>query len=200
MNETPENPEGESQAGDFFKAAWLFYLILAVAGVIWLGLHRGDIELAAFFGRATWPRDAGLGLLSGAFLIGSWEGGRRIFPAMAELESLIGAAIGPIERGQVLVLALLSGFAEELFFRGAVLSSWGPVIATLLFALVHSGPGKAFRWWTLFALFAGGLFAGLTVFTGNLLAAIVGHVLVNSVNLWRLTEDKTDSPDPSQKL
>ena len=81
---------------------------------------------------------------------------------------------------------MLSGFAEELFFRGAVQGSWGFVWATLLFALMHTGPDPAFRLWTLFALLAGALFGGLMLWRGNLLAPVTAHFVVNAVNLRRI--------------
>jgi uncharacterized protein len=81
---------------------------------------------------------------------------------------------------------VLSGFAEELFFRGAVQGAIGWLPATLAFALLHTGPGRAFRLWTLFALLAGLLFGALMELRGNLLGPVVAHFLVNAVNLWRL--------------
>ena len=188
MNEEPL-PEEEA-AGDFFKAAWLFYLVLAVAGLIWLGVQRGQLDLAFFLNLETWPRDIGFGLIAGTGLIFLWRLGRRFAAGMRELENLIAQAIGPVDRDQTIVLAIISGFAEELFFRGAMQQSWGPWVTTTIFALVHTSRGKAYRWWTLFALLAGGLFAALTHVTGNLTAAIVGHVLVNGVNLRFLLEKR----------
>ena len=38
---------------------------------------------------------------------------------------------------------------QEVFFRGALQHAWGPVWATLAFALLHSGPGRTFLAWTL---------------------------------------------------
>lgn len=191
MNEDPV-PEDEA-AGDFFKAAWLFYLVLAIAGVIWLGVQRGNLDWALFLSPQTWIRDLALGLASGAALIFLWRLGRRFSAGMRELENLIGQAIGPVEPDQAIVLAIISGFAEELFFRGAMQQSWGPWVTTTIFALVHTSRGKAYRWWTLFALLAGGLFAALTHFTGNLTAAIVGHGLVNAVNLRFLLETRDEA-------
>lgn len=189
MSDEPSEPRADRPAaGDFFRAAWIFYLVLAVAGVVWMGLAQEKLEWAAFVGPG-WPRDLLWGGAAAVLLIAAWRLGRRYFMAMAELERQIAAAIGPIDRAEVLVLALLSGFAEELFFRGAMLGSWGPWISTLLFALMHSGRGWSFGFWTLFALLAGGLFAALTVLTGNLLAAIFAHVLVNAINLGRLASD-----------
>ena len=63
----------------------------------------------------------------------------------------------------------------------------------MLFGLLHSGPGKAFRLWTLFAVVAGALLGGLMVWRGNLLGPVVGHVLVNAVNLRRLAGRMGDS-------
>ncbi len=103
--------------------------------------------------------------------------------------------LGPLTASEAFGLALLSGFAEELFFRGAVQGQWGFVPATILFALLHSGPGRAFRFWTLFAALAGLLFGGLMVWRGNLLAPVLGHFLVNGVNLRRLAAGTLlDSP------
>lgn len=178
------------KAGEFYRAAWIFYLVLAVGGIVWLGLSRERLEWSAFVGEESWPRDLSAGLAAALFLVAAWRLGRRFFPAMKELEGQIAAAIGPVERGEVLVLALLSGFAEELFFRGAMLGSWGPWVSTALFGLMHSGRGWSFACWTVFALVAGGVFAALTVLTGNLLAAIVGHVMVNAINLGRLVRSR----------
>ena len=94
--------------------------------------------------------------------------------------------LGGIGTPEVIALALLSGFAEELFFRGAVQAAWGWPVATLLFALLHVGPGAAFRSWTLFAALAGLVFAGLMEWRGSLLAPVLAHALVNAVNLGRL--------------
>jgi membrane protease YdiL (CAAX protease family) len=60
----------------------------------------------------------------------------------------------------------------------------------VLFALLHTGPGRHFRLWTVFAVLAGALFGGLMLWRGNLLAPVVGHVLVNGVNLRRLASGR----------
>jgi len=190
LNEEREELDPDSPAPDFFRAAWLFYLVLAVSGVIWLGFTRGDIHLAAFFSLETWPRDLAFGALAATTLIVLWALGRRFVPAMRELEATIRQAIGPIDHSESLVLAIVSGFSEELFFRGAMLGSWGPWISTLLFGLVHSGPGVASRYWIAFALIAGSGFAWLTLETGNLAAAMLAHILVNAIHLWRLTSQR----------
>jgi membrane protease YdiL (CAAX protease family) len=174
-----------------YRFAWWFYLLLAVAGAIWVGARRRTIPLALFLDRGRWPLDLALGLGAAVLLVALWRLGRRL-PSARELEASLAVLLGPLDGGDVAGLALLSGFAEELFFRGAVQGAWGWLPATLLFALLHSGPGKAFRLWSLFAVVAGLLFAGLTLWRGNLLPAVVGHVAVNAVNLRGLARGRRE--------
>ena len=173
-------------------------LIMAVFGIailamLWVGFRRGVIPLSLFFDPERWWLDLALGLGAGALLLGAWWGAERTFPLAKELETRLGEALGIITPAEAVALALLSGFAEELFFRGALQGTVGWAAATVLFGLLHSGPGKAFRLWTLFAVVAGALLGGLMVWRGNLLGPVVGHVLVNGVNLRRLASRLGDS-------
>ena len=102
--------------------------------------------------------------------------------------------MGPLERHEIVALALLSGFAEELFFRGAVQGAWGWLPATVMFTLLHTGPGSTYRAWTAFAGAAGLALAGLMLWRGNLLGPIVAHVLVNAVNLDQLLSESRREP------
>jgi len=111
---------------------------------------------------------------------------RRRFPGAGALEKRLVEMIGPIRSDEAIALAVVSGVAEETFFRGAVQGSWGFLPATLLFAVLHSGPGREFRFWTAFAAIAGLLFGGLFLWRGRLIAPIVAHVVVNGINLYRI--------------
>jgi CAAX protease family protein len=161
--------------------------------VLWVGSGRGEIPLSLFVDRSGWWLDLLLGGAAGLLLLALWWGAERLFPLARDLEARLAAALGPLSPSEAFALALLSGFAEELFFRGAVQGAWGWLAATLLFALLHSGPGTAFRLWTLFAALAGALFGGLMAWRGNLLGPVVGHFLVNAVNLRRLASRVGDS-------
>jgi len=168
-------------------------MVLALGGAIWIGLRLGVIPLSLLIGHGWWI-DLGVGLAAGLLLLGAWWGAERTFPLARELEARLGEALGPITPSEALALAVLSGFAEELFFRGAVQGALGWGAATILFGLLHSGPGKAFRLWTLFAVLAGALFGGIMAWRGNLLGPVVGHFLVNAVNLRRLARDSARLP------
>ncbi len=165
--------------------SWI-YLVLAVAAVLWLGLRDGLIPMALFFDRTTWLLDLAVGAAAAAAVIGLWQLGLHLLPSARALERTIAETVGPLSGAEVVTLAVLSGFAEELFFRGAVQSQWGIVPATLLFALLHMGPGREFRLWTVFALLAGAALGALMIWRGNLLAPTVAHFSVNLVGLARL--------------
>ncbi|HEV7503956.1 MAG TPA: CPBP family intramembrane glutamic endopeptidase [Thermoanaerobaculia bacterium] len=181
------------EPGRLYRFAWGLYLFLAVAGAIWIGFQRGVIPLSLFLDTRHWWLDLGLGLGAGLLLLGLWAAAERIFPLARDLEAKLAQALGPLSGSESLALALLSGFAEELFFRGAVQGTLGLVGATLLFGLLHSGPGKELRLWTVFALLAGGVLGLLMVWRGNLLGPVAGHFLVNAVNLRRLAGQARDS-------
>ena len=175
-----------AEPGRLYRFAWGFYLAVALAGCLWVGLTRRLIPLSLFIDRTAWWRDALLGLGVGLALLGLWWGAERLSREARQLGERLGSLLGPLSGAEATALALLSGFAEELFFRGAVQGSLGWVIAAGLFGLLHSGPGRTYRMWTLFALLAGIVFGLLMQWRGNLLAPILAHTLVNAVNLRRL--------------
>lgn len=172
--------------GAFLRWGALLYLGLAVGAVLWLGLRDGVVGASLFVRPQSWLADLGLGLAAAALLVGGWQLAVVLLESARELERAVAATVGRLGTSEAVVLALLSGFSEELFFRGAVQSQWGLVPATLLFAFLHLGPGKEFRLWTLFALVAGALLGTLVLWRATLLPAIVAHVGVNAVGLLRL--------------
>lgn len=181
------------EPGRLYRFAWGLYLFLALAGAIWIGFQKGVIPLSLFLDTRRWWLDLGLGLGAGLLLLGLWAAAERIFPLARDLEARLAQALGRLSSSEAFALALLSGFSEELFFRGAVQGTLGLVAATLLFGLLHSGPGKELRLWTLFALLAGGILGLLMQWRGNLLGPVAGHFLVNAVNLRRLASRSGDS-------
>lgn len=165
--------------------SWI-YLALAIAAIVWIGLSEGTISLALFFDPLSGFVDLAIGLLVAAALVGLWHLGTVKMEAARDLERSIAKTLGPMTLPEVVTLAVLSGFSEELFFRGAVQSHWGVAVATVLFAVLHLGPGREYRAWTMFALIAGASLGALMVWRGNLLAPVVAHVTVNLVGLARL--------------
>jgi len=166
-----------------------------------VGWREDSIPLTLFVDPDGWWIDLAAGVGLGLALVVLWRLGARLVPAARVLEDRIAGILGPLGREEVLALAVFSGVAEELFFRGAVQGSWGWAWATVLFALLHTGPGVAFGLWTGFAAVAGGLFGGLMLWRGNLLGPVVAHFVVNALNLGRLAarEGAADGPLPASE-
>ncbi|MBP9145834.1 MAG: CPBP family intramembrane metalloprotease [Thermoanaerobaculia bacterium] len=189
----------ESRVGaKFYRIAWIFYLALAIAGLLWIGTQRGRLGIELFVDPGSWWIDLGAGVAIGAALLALWWALRRFFAAARSLEDELAALLAPLSVAEAVSLALISAVAEELFFRGALQGAIGFLPAAVLFALMHAGPGKGFRIWTLFAL-AGGLALGaLVALRGPLGGAIVAHLMVNGVNLVRLARRAPQSAEPSE--
>lgn len=166
-------------------------------GAWWL-----DLDLLVWHDRYESPLwlDASLGMgLGVATVIAS-----RILERTTEWARMLGEEfrkiLGRMDPFQVLVLAIASGVAEEVFFRGflqqALSDLWlgndwlGLVVASLIFGLIHVGPDrKKFLPWTIMAVVLGFAFGLLYLYTGNILAPMVAHFTINFFNLLHITRD-----------
>jgi len=84
---------------------------------------------------------------------------------------------------EIHALALVSGLAEELFFRGAMQPVLGLIVTSLLFGAVHTGPKRIFVAWSVWAFVMGLLFGLIFEATGSLWGPVLAHVLINDRNL-----------------
>lgn len=165
------------------------YGLLAVAAVLWSGL-RGDWS--------PWDADtAWLPLGHGARVAVSLGGGvlvaaltiaaTRVLVRRANwarrLHTDFRALLGPLGGTEIAAYALLSGFAEELFFRGAMQPTLGVALTSLVFGAVHFGPTRRFWVWTVWAGVMGLVFGALVALTGNLYGAVLAHLVINYENL-----------------
>ncbi len=170
----------------------LFY---SVVGLVGLGLPRllgrweGVARLAE--GRVPWIQEAAMGLVLGALLVTASRVLVARWKLMADLEKALARLVGPMGSGEALVLAVVSGLAEEMLFRCALLDLLGPWWSTLVFAFCHTGPGKEFRAWTLMAGLVGGLFAWLVLQGWGLTAVALAHITLNYLNLKKLAHPPT---------
>ncbi len=192
----PVDPSTRSEP-QLVRFAWILYLIFATLAAIWIAAREGQIGLDLFVRPETALRDAGVGVASGVAVALVWRLSATRFELARRLEGELMAAVGRIERGDVVALALLSGFAEELFFRGAMQPSWGLVPTAVIFALLHSGPGRVFVIWGVFALGAGLGLGALFAWSGSLLAPVAAHVVTNLIGLDSMRRRwESDPPVP----
>jgi membrane protease YdiL (CAAX protease family) len=125
----------------------------------------------------------------------------RTVAARAAWARALHADLRPVVHGQgdgaLLLMAVASGLAEELIFRGLLTPLLGVALSSLAFGLMHQMRGRA-RWaWTLWATLMGFVFASLFCLTGSLVGPIAAHVIVNAVNLRYLRDIDPAAPSTS---
>lgn len=156
-------------------------LVLLVIAQVWRSL--AGIELAF---ACTWTALAEGAMLAGLLSLASL-GIFRLWPAYRESAlQYMRLVLAPLQPFDWFWLGLLPGLSEELLFRGVVLPSLGLVASSLIFGMLHVYDWKQWPYaaWTTCVGFALG---AATLLTGNLLVAVVAHVLVNwlSCAIWR---------------
>jgi membrane protease YdiL (CAAX protease family) len=167
------------------RAQLLRLLAIQEIGLLWLGLAIANWRGMYLWQGWSWSlRDWGIVLGATALLTGInaivWATSAHLREAMSRLFDEV---LGPLRPVDFAFVALLSGIAEEIAFRGVAQPLFGIVLSSLIFAVLHiPAPGLwVYGLWALFAsLFLGNLYA----WTGNLFVPIGVHVLNNFISLW----------------
>jgi len=118
----------------------------------------------------------------------------RAAPVVDRAWKALEALLGPVDARAALVLAVCSGVAEELLFRGALWPHLGLAGTTLLFGLVHVLPRRALIVYPVFAAAVGLLFGLLREGSGSVLPPMVAHVVVNATNLLLFSRRRPAPP------
>lgn len=186
-------------------SAFLLYAALAGAALGWAALSGRPLP---YFHPTPWLLEAGvvqgsalsigLALTAGSAVAWATIWASRWFVRRAawakalhrEMRSRFGRPTG----GEILALALASGVAEELFFRGVMQVELGLVISSLIFGAVHVAPSAQMLSWTLWATIMGFVFGALYALTGELVAPVLAHVWINYENLHYITHVDIDGP------
>ncbi len=180
-------------------AVWFYGGMLALSlGVMgWRGrLDLLDVDPSAPASRFGLARDfasnGGLGLVLGWATVVVLDQVLSEAAWAQSLERWIRRLMRGLRPHQAILLAVLSGSAEELLFRGVVqpeLTAWGgPVFgltgSSVLFGLAHGWRGRLLGWAGSAFLMGLGLGA-LAWWTGSLQCSMVVHGTVNGLQLVR---------------
>ncbi len=175
------------------RLATYFYGAVIAVALVWSALF-GHSPL----GDATPSRGAlAQGLLIGIGIVLACHLAHRLFRAVRRASEFLSAFLGPISPLQAVWLALLSGFAEELLFRGALWPQLGLVGTSVFFGLCHTLPVRALAGYPIFAFFAGLLFGITREHSGSIWPAVLAHTTVNALNLAWLGR-RADEPAPPE--
>jgi membrane protease YdiL (CAAX protease family) len=167
-------------------------LILAlyggVAGVgLLIGALRGQPNVYVHTAREllTWQLAIGplVGVVVGLAVVFATRLAVHQFEWARQLHRSFRGLLGNLHARDMIILAAASSIGEEILFRGALLPWIGLWPSTLVFALLHIGPGWRYLSWTASAFLAGLMFSGLFIWTGDLGAPIAAHFVINYLNL-----------------
>ncbi len=155
----------------FLRLEWGVSLALTAAAFIW-GAIRDLPFLSAPVPRAAdvTAGFAAAGLLWLCIPLLRLSGGvRRVW------ERVLVPFAQQLRVTDVIVIALLSGVSEELFFRGVLLAELGLVASSLLFGALHALSAV----YALWAALTGAAFGWLALEHQSLAAPIIAHVTYN---------------------
>jgi membrane protease YdiL (CAAX protease family) len=178
------NPQG------FVRSALIFYGLMGCAALLWRMAVPGQSILHPSFEAVTdaWSLSGALlaGLAVGLVAVLISELLTRWTNLGEALADVLGEGLAGIGTGDAILLALASGIAEEMLFRGALQPAVGLFWASLIFGACHFLPRKELALWSVYAVLMGFAFGWLYEWTGQLVAPIAAHALVNGINLPRL--------------
>lgn len=191
MQDDPQQGEERSPHPQaFVRSALVFYGVMGCVALVWRMAGSGKSifhpspEAAAQ--AMAWPLAAGLGLMFGVATVGLSELLTRSTSLGDALADTLGRSLSGIRPADAVLLALASGTAEEMLFRGALQPAVGLFWASLIFGACHFLPRRELFVWSLFAAAMGFALGWLFEWTGQLAAPISAHVAVNGINLPRL--------------
>lgn len=171
----------------------VFYMCM-MAIALALGGYHGDLQSWLPSIRAL-PSRMVLGVVSGLLVVLLSRLFQRYFCWAKRLYNEFQTALSNFGRRDAFVMASMSALGEELLFRGVIQGSFsnpvvGVTITAGVFAALHVGPSRVFLPWTLMAFVVGVMFGVLFWLSGDLLAPIIAHGVINFLNLRAiLTED-----------
>ncbi len=181
------------QEKKFLGIATLFYALLGAAGMLWAFFAREEQLLRISFDRDYLGYE--ILLLSAALIVHTLFDviGPKKVPAIARFWNTMHTTLGPLQISSIVLLALVSAYGEELFFRGALQPAIGYIGATLLFALSHFPPQKNMIIWPFYALVMGAALGLLRILGGDIYSAVLLHFLANATSLYLLRKPVSEN-------
>lgn len=140
-------------------------------------------------GNIYWIWQIFLGLGVAFFIIILCILGRFFTKWMYNVEIELKKHIGNLYFHDILIIGFLSGTAEEFLFRGLLQPTLGILWTSIIFAILHFPSKKILIFYPIFAMIMSIILGYITIINhGSIISAIVAHVTINIVNLYRINE------------
>lgn len=184
----------QSAPSSRMTAVVAFYVGIAIVGVIIAAANgSADVYRIEARGHTQLLLSPIVGVVVGLMVVALSRLATRRIALLRQLHLGFRDVLGPLSHREIVVLAVCSSIAEEIFFRGALLPWLGLPWQALLFGLLHIGPDRRFWVWTAMAAAMGLLLGALTLWLGDIGAAATAHFVVNYLNLRFIVNTPPDS-------
>src|SRR3989338_5814823 len=167
-------------------------VILIIISMIWIYFDTG-INIASKFNFNY--KILILGIIIGGGLSASGYGFYRLMKHYKNISSFssivnffeqyLSPAFQNLKSIDFIVLSIISGFTEEIFFRGLLLQRTGIIISSLAFGALHL-PGFKLWIYAIWAFLSGVFFCYLYIFSGSLWLPIIAHTVNNIIGMFML--------------
>lgn len=167
------------------SVSWVYgIMFLCSAGADYWGFGDSLHSWRGGWGPSLWPWVAGVSfiVLSIIFLVIV----SSIFQWAMELEKVLQQILTPLSYLHIVLLAIIGALIEEWFFRGVLMSHFGLIVATIVYALCHLLADLRLWPWALWALVSGLFFGWLKNVSDSLLLVATIHASLNFLWLLRL--------------
>ncbi len=171
--------------------------LLLLATTAWCYFAEIDLRSLFKFNLATllWGISAGLAIstINMAILYLSQKLANRLFIFQSMHDLLKYEMIplfGQLTVADSILIALASGFCEEVFFRGVVEATGGIATSSICFGLAHL-PSFYYFPYALWAFAVGLVMSFLMAGTGSIFAPVAAHTIVNIISINVLRYIKT---------
>jgi membrane protease YdiL (CAAX protease family) len=186
MTETGRQaPQTASSA--LVAGSWLYLIMASVGFTLAYSLH-GNVETA--FAVTTEEHSTVEIFLIATMIAGVLLCLNHAFEYLssdyAQLRKVVADTLGHIPIAGCIYLAGISAVGEELLFRAGLQPFLGLFFTSILFGLLHLGPGGIPSMWSLWAFLSGMLLGWSFENTGSLWPAILAHFFVNAFSLIRV--------------
>ncbi|MGE0174239.1 MAG: lysostaphin resistance A-like protein [Oligoflexales bacterium] len=181
-----ESEINKSSTTTFLASASVIYSVMAVTGALISIYVHGSFAEVTRVSRDLLLESAVLGGLGAGVLLILNYLLADFFPAYQEFKRMLVTILGPLSLVALVFLALVSSIGEELLFRVAIQPSFGLVATSIIFGLLHMGPGGGISIWSLWALCAGLLIGWMFQRTGVIWGPVLCHFLVNAISMTRI--------------
>ena len=111
---------------------------------------------------------------------------KKFYEAVELFEQVLSPTFKNLKLIDLVLLSFISGFNEEVFFRGLLFPRIGLVLSSISFGLLHF-PGKKYWIYAIWATASAALFAYLFFLSNSLWLPVTAHATNNLIGMILLT-------------